>query len=105
MVDQTIWGPIWNNTYILLLGLMKFDSFKNIGSDMKRSTVPLIVNGLKLWIPTHCITYGLIPTENRLLWVDLVEIVWVTMLASQAASASGQREDDADKSVAATTTE
>lgn len=32
----------------------------------------------------HCITYGLIPVENRLLWVDFVEILWVTILATQA---------------------
>lgn len=26
-----------------------------------------------------------VPTENRLLWVDFVEIVWVTILSRQAA--------------------
>ena len=91
LLDQTTWGPIWNNSYILLLGLMKADSMQNIWKDMKTSTVPLIASGLKLWVPVHCITYGLIPVENRLLWVDLVEIVWVTILASQAAAASGER--------------
>jgi len=95
-IDQTCWGPFWNNTYILLLGLMRLESFKNIWGDMKRSTIPLIVTGLKLWIPAHCITYGFIPVENRLPWVDAVEIVWVTILASQAASASVEREDDSD---------
>lgn len=28
---------------------------------------------------------GRIPTENRLLWVDFVEIIWVTILSKQAA--------------------
>jgi protein Mpv17 len=51
---------------------------------MKRTTIPLIISGLKLWPFVHCITYGVIPLENRLLWVDAVEIVWVTILASQA---------------------
>lgn len=72
---------------------MKLDSLGNIWGDMKKSTLPLIANGLKLWVPVHCITYGLIPVENRLLWVDLVEIVWVTILASQAAAASNERPD------------
>ena len=52
---------------------------------MKRTTVPLIVSGLKLWPLVHCVTYGLIPVENRVLWVDAVEILWVTILATQAA--------------------
>jgi len=93
VVDQISWGPFWNNTYILLIGLMKLDSFQNIWSDMKRTTIPLIVSGLKLWPLAHCVTYGLVPQENRLLWVDFVEILWVTILATQAAAASGDREN------------
>lgn len=85
VIDQTTWGPVWNNTYILMLGLMKMDSFGTIWGEMKRNTVPLIVSGLKLWPLAHCVTYGLIPVENRLLWVDTVEIFWVTILASTAA--------------------
>ncbi len=84
-IDQTTWGPFWNNTYILMLGVMKLDSFGTIVSEMKRTTIPLIVSGLKLWPLAHCVTYGLVPVENRLLWVDLVEIVWVTILATTAA--------------------
>jgi protein Mpv17 len=87
-IDQTTWGPIWNNTYILLLGIMKFQKPKDIGAEMKRTTIPLLKSGLKLWPLAHCITYGLIPKENRLLWVDLVEIIWVTILATTAAGGS-----------------
>ena len=98
-LDQTIWGPIWNNTYILLLGLMKRESIQRIVQDVKESTLPLITTGLKLWVPAHFITYGLIPVENRLLWVDLVEILWVSILASQAASVgkSNERNSSPDR--------
>jgi hypothetical protein len=94
VVDQTIWGTIWNNTYIIMLGLMKFDSGKNIWSDMKQSTIPLFISGLRLWPLAHCVTYS-IPLENRLVWVDAVEILWVTILASQAAAISKQHEEPA----------
>lgn len=89
ILDQTTWGPIWNNTYILLMGLMQGNSPKSLVGEMKRTTVPLIVSGLKLWPLAHCITYGLIPVENRLLWVDMVEIIWVTILSTQATSEAG----------------
>jgi len=91
VVDQLVFGPIWNNSYILLLGLMQLQKPTQIWEDMKRTTVPLVISGLKLWPFVHCITYGLIPVENRLLWVDAVEIVWVTILASEA---SGNTEED-----------
>ena len=93
VIDQTTWGPVWNNTYILLLGLMKMDSFSTIWSEMKRTTIPLITSGLKLWPLAHCVTYGLIPVENRLLWVDTVEIFWVTILASAAAGSNPGEEE------------
>jgi protein Mpv17 len=94
VVDQTTWGPIWNNTYILLLGLMKLEKLETIWSDMKRTTVPLILSGLKLWPLAHCVTYGLVPVENRLLWVDAVEILWVTILATTAAEAHADAKVD-----------
>lgn len=85
-IDQTTWGPFWNNTYILLLGIMQMSKPEQIFGEMKRTTIPLIVSGLKLWPLAHLVTYGLIPVENRLLWVDLVEIIWVTILATAAAN-------------------
>lgn len=95
VIDQTTWGPFWNNTYILLLGLMKMDKLENIFGEMKRTTIPLIVSGLKLWPLAHCVTYGLVPVENRLLWVDLVEIIWVTILATAAAGGDESETDAA----------
>lgn len=86
IIDQTIWGPIWNNTYLLLIGLMKRESLNTIYRDIQQSTIPMILSGLKLWPAAHLITYGLIPVENRLLWVDMVEIIWVIYLSKQAAT-------------------
>ena len=84
VVDQTIWGPIWNSTYILLLGMMKRESIEKMFGDVQSTTIPLFLDGLKLWPIAHCVTYGLVPVENRLLWVDLVEILWVSILAKRA---------------------
>jgi len=104
LLDQLTWGPFWNNTYILLLGIMKMDKWEDIWGNMKRTTIPLIVSGLKLWPAAHMVTYGLIPVENRLLWVDLVEILWVTILATQASGViheehvAEQRESDSNRS-------
>ncbi|CAN1243238.1 hypothetical protein LINPERPRIM_LOCUS5610 [Linum perenne] len=38
--------------------------------------------GWKLWPFAHVITYGMIPVEQRLLWVDCVELIWVTILST-----------------------
>lgn len=96
-IDQTLWGPLWNNTYIIMLGVMKLNSFESIWGEIKRTTIPLIISGLKLWPLAHCVTYGLIPVENRLLWVDLVEIIWVTILATAAAATPEEMEVEDNK--------
>ncbi|CAB9523051.1 PXMP2/4 family protein [Seminavis robusta] len=70
-IDQATWGPFWNNTYIVMLGLMKRESLESIWEDIKRTTIPLVVSGLKLWPLAHCITYGVIPVENRLILLKL----------------------------------
>jgi protein Mpv17 len=47
--------------------------------------------GWKLWPFAHLVTYGLVPVEQRLLWVDCVEIVWVTILSMFANKKAEQR--------------
>jgi protein Mpv17 len=89
VLDQSFWGPIWNNSYIILLGLMQRESLESMLGNVKKTTIPLILSGLKLWPLAHCVTYGLVPTEYRLLWVDMVEILWVVILATTAADAMG----------------
>jgi protein Mpv17 len=86
LLHQTVFSLIWNNTYILILGIMKYDTPYIIWNDMKRLTIPLIVSGLKFWPFVHIITYGAIPVENRTLFVDTAEIIWVIILSTQAAA-------------------
>jgi len=93
-VDQTVWGPIWNSLYILMIGFMRRESLEKMTSDVRSTTLPLFLDGLKLWPLAHCVTYGLVPVENRLLWVDLVEILWVSMLATKAASLVPTNKDE-----------
>jgi hypothetical protein len=85
VLDQTTWAPFWNNVYIIMLGVMRCQHPSVIWGDIRRTTIPLIVSGLKLWPAAHIITYGYVNVEHRLLWVDIVEILWVTILATQAA--------------------
>ena len=99
LVDQTVWGPIWTSVYLLLIGAMQGDRPGAIGENIRRSIIPLTLSGLKLWPLAHVVTYGLVPVEDRLLWVDAVEIVWVTILATQAAALADQTDDDEASSV------
>ncbi|KAL8140451.1 hypothetical protein V2J09_006472 [Rumex salicifolius] len=80
--DQTVWSAIWNSIYFTLLGILRRESPANIVQELKNTFWPMLTAGWKLWPFAHLITYGVIPVEQRLLWVDCVELIWVTILST-----------------------
>lgn len=89
--DQTIWAAIWNSIYFTALGLLRFESPANIFGELKATFWPLLTAGWKLWPFAHLITYGVVPVEQRLLWVDCVELIWVTILSTYSNEKSEAR--------------
>jgi protein Mpv17 len=116
--DQVVWGTIWNSLYLMSVGTLqlvmtkKQDDTVNMSSgitkvfhDTKSSIFPLFVDGLKLWPFAHIITYGIIPVEDRLLWVDAVEIIWVSIMATKAAETAASSSKTVEMMDDATNTE
>ncbi|XP_075476969.1 uncharacterized protein LOC142518148 [Primulina tabacum] len=89
--DQTAWSAVWNSIYFILLGVLRRDSPASIFSEWKATFWPMLTAGWKLWPFAHLITYGVIPVEQRLLWVDTVELVWVTILSTYSNEKSETR--------------
>ncbi|OMO55132.1 Mpv17/PMP22 [Corchorus capsularis] len=89
--DQTVWAAIWNSIYYVALGFLRFESFDNIFRELKATFWPMLTAGWKLWPFAHVITYGVIPVEQRLLWVDCVELIWVTILSTYSNEKSESR--------------
>ncbi|CAE6138453.1 unnamed protein product [Arabidopsis arenosa] len=93
--DQTVWSAIWNSIYFTVLGLLRFQSPADIFSEIKTTFWPMLTAGWKLWPLAHLVTYGVIPVDQRLLWVDCIELIWVTILSTYSnekaeAQASGE---------------
>ncbi|MCH1921665.1 Mpv17/PMP22 family protein, partial [Shewanella sp. A3A] len=74
--DQTAWSAIWNSIYFVVLGFLRLESPATISSELKSTFWPMLTAGWKLWPFAHLVTYGLVPVEQRLLWVDCVELIW-----------------------------
>ncbi|KAB2047622.1 hypothetical protein ES319_A13G060100v1 [Gossypium barbadense] len=89
--DQTVWAAIWNSIYYVVLGFLRFESSANIYKELKATFWPMLTAGWKLWPFAHVITYGVIPVEQRLLWVDCVELIWVTILSTYSNEKSEAR--------------
>ena len=81
LLDQTVWAFIWLSIYYGVLGALSFDSPQKILKTFKTSFLPVCLVGWRFWPFVHIITYGIVPQQHRLLWVDVCEIVWVTILS------------------------
>ena len=74
-VDQTAWSLFWNSTYYVLLGALKLESPATIAATVRNTWWDLLKAGWRLWPFVHIVTYGLLPVQHRLLFVDAVELV------------------------------
>ncbi|KAF4377754.1 hypothetical protein F8388_011507, partial [Cannabis sativa] len=91
LFDQTAWAALWNSIYFIVLGILRFESPVTIFKEWKATFIPMLTAGWKLWPFAHLITYGVIPVEQRLLWVDCVELIWVTILSTYSNEKSEAR--------------
>lgn len=92
--DQTAWSAVWNSIYFTVLGVLRLESPVNIFKELTATFWPMLTAGWKLWPFAHLITYGVIPVEQRLLWVDCVELIWVTILSTYSNEKSEARISD-----------
>ncbi|XP_006650305.2 uncharacterized protein LOC102706546 [Oryza brachyantha] len=92
--DQTAWSAMWNSIYFVVLGFLRFESPSTTFSELKSTFWPMLTAGWKLWPFAHLVTYGLIPVEQRLLWVDCVELIWVTILSTYSNEKSEARNSE-----------
>ncbi|KAK7272507.1 hypothetical protein RJT34_29144 [Clitoria ternatea] len=92
--DQTAWSAVWNSIYYVVVALLRLDSPISILNELKATFFPMLTAGWKLWPFAHLITYGVIPVEQRLLWVDMVELIWVTILSTFSNEKSEARNEE-----------
>jgi protein Mpv17 len=82
LLDQTIWCPLWKNLYFIMIGLLNLEPPAKVWLDCRRMTMPYIRWRFRLWPFVNVINYRFVPLQHRLLFVDVVEVVWVTVLAA-----------------------
>lgn len=92
VLDQTITIACWNALYYAFLGFLDGDEPRDIWKKITATAWPLMKSGWRLWPAAHIITYGVIPVQHRLLWVDMVEVLWVVIL-SLTGAAYGDKEE------------
>lgn len=81
-LDQTLWGVYLNACYSFIIGILAFRPLQEVWDDVKSTSWPALKTSWRFWPFVHTISFcHAVPLDLKLLWVDVMEIVWVTLLS------------------------
>lgn len=84
-IDCITLGAIFNTlAFLIIIGLLKGQPGK-IPHNIRTETIPIIVNGYKLWPIANIIAHSVIPFERRIVFFALVALCWNIYLSLVAA--------------------
>ena len=85
LADQTVWSLYLNACYSFLIGTFALRDPREVWKDVQATSWPALRSSWRFWPFVHCISFShLVPLDLKLLWVDVMEIVWVTILSKVA---------------------
>ncbi|CAM9467187.1 unnamed protein product [Ectocarpus sp. 8 AP-2014] len=93
MLDQSIYFCSKCAVYILLVSLLRGDSFEEARGTVKEKLKGVVTTGWRFWPFVHIFTYFLIPPRHRVLWVNCVDLLWSSILAGMTSGAPAPDED------------
>ncbi|CAM9564066.1 unnamed protein product [Chrysoparadoxa australica] len=93
VMDQSIYFVAKCSAYIALVGLLRGDELEDVKLQWQDKIKEVVCRGWKFWPAAHIATYGFIPPQHRVLWVNCLDLIWSSMLAGMT---SGQGPDTAE---------
>jgi len=93
--DLTVWSVFLNAAYSFLIGTLALRPPSQVWSEVKATSWPALRSAWRFWPFVHTISFShAVPMDLKLLWVDVMEVVWVTIL-SKVANEDRQRAEQA----------
>lgn len=83
--DLTVWAVFLNAAYSFLIGMLAFRDPRDVWQDVKATSWPALRSAWRFWPFVHTVSFShAVPMDLKLLWVDAMEVVWVTILSKVA---------------------
>lgn len=83
--DLTVWAVFLNAAYSTLIGLLAFKPPGEVLRDVKATSWPALRSAWRFWPFVHTVSFShAVPMDLKLLWVDIMEVIWVTILSKVA---------------------
>lgn len=90
--DLTVWSIFLNTAYSTIIGLLAGRSPVDVFKDVRATTWPALRSAWRFWPFVHTVSFShAVPLDLKLLWVDVMEVVWVTILSKVANEDKNQK--------------
>lgn len=96
IADQTVWSIFLNAAYSTMIMSLQGMSPQKVWTEVKSTAWPALTSSWRFWPLIHCVSFStFIPTDLKLLFIDCMEIIWVTILSTVANKDRKSDDDDA----------
>ena len=76
VLDQVLWRPITIAWSFVVGAYLNDGSLKNLGTNLREDFLKSFRNGLLIWVPASLINFRYVPSQWRVLFIDLVHFFW-----------------------------
>lgn len=86
-IDQLLWAPIFTVMFFTFIGALEGRSKDEIVNKVKRDTWTGVSGSWKVWPLVHVINFRFIPSSQRLLYINTIQIaynVFLSMIANKS---------------------
>lgn len=80
-IDQVIWNPIFGTVFFTYLGLAEGKSTDQIVDKIKADLPTAVTGSWAYWVPAHFVNFRFIPSEQRLLYINCMQIMYNIFLS------------------------
>jgi protein Mpv17 len=80
-IDQVLWAPIFTACFFIYLGVAERKSKQQIIDKVKNDTWVGVTTSWKFWPVAHVINFSFIPTSQRLLYINTLQVGYNVILS------------------------
>lgn len=101
-MDQTLYLAVKSAAYIALTKILAGQDARTVAGEVRQRVPAVLTTAWRFWPAVHVITYTVVPPMHRVLWVNMVDLVWSGLLSQlgNGKIGDGAAEDPAGPAVA-----
>lgn len=81
VIDQVFWAPIFTLIFFTWIGITSGNSPSEIVAKVKSDLIQGVVGSWTVWPLAHTINFKFVPTEQRLLYINSIQIFYNVFLS------------------------